>query len=389
MIRYDIISLIGRDFLQQNLEKDGEWSYGKALGRKIEKIENEIAHQFLDIRFVKDNVSVLVETKQSFIKKDEKQLFNYVVLEKELEPNHHIIAILTNTKDDRIKVWADGILQKDKKIKTIDEYVRLFDVSKINNKEKVMQATFKLNEMLHKNDISEDLRSQFVGTCLLALDNKSFQYNKDMATKVIIAGIKDVLNGLLSQDASTERGFKLQLLSTNVLDTQKIRTMSSANFAAILDYIYNNIRPYINNQNNMGQDLLNLFFTTFNKYVGKKDKNQAFTPDHIVHFMCKIADINKNSVALDPTCGSGAFLVQAMTQALNNCENDKEKKEIKQQHIFGIELEEKAFGLSTTNMLIHGDGNSNVINGSCFDKSQWIKDANINTILMNPPYNAN
>ena len=35
----------------------------------------------------------------------------------------------------------------------------------------------------------------------------------------------------------------------------------------------------------MGQDLLNLFFTTFNKYVGKSDKNQAFTP---VHFMCQV-----------------------------------------------------------------------------------------------------
>lgn len=36
----------------------------------------------------------------------------------------------------------------------------------------------------------------------------------------------------------------------------------------------------------MGQDLLNLFFTTFNKYVGKTDKNQAFTPDHIVCILC-------------------------------------------------------------------------------------------------------
>lgn len=66
-----------------------------------------------------------------------------------------------------------------------------------------------------------------------------------------------------------------------------------------------------------GQDLLNLFFITFNKYVGKSDKNQAFTPDHITDFMCKITGVNKHSVVLDPCCGSGSFLVRAMTQALD------------------------------------------------------------------------
>ena len=35
--------------------------------------------------------------------------------------------------------------------------------------------------------------------------------------------------------------------------------------------------------------------------------------------------------------------------------------EINRDHIFGIEYSEKPFGLATTNMLIHGDGNTNVI----------------------------
>ena len=138
----------------------------------------------------------------------------------------------------------------------------------------------------------------------------------------------------------------------------------------------------------MGQDLLNLFFTTFNKYVGKTDKNQAFTPDHIVHFMCKVIGINRNSKVLDPCCGSGAFLVGALTEALDDCQTEAERKKVTEEHIFGIEMEEGAFGLSTTNMLIHGDGNSNVIQGSCFENDDWIDRANINRVLMNPPYNA-
>lgn len=39
-------------------------------------------------------------------------------------------------------------------------------------------------------------------------------------------------------------------------------------------------------------------------------------------------------------------------------------------------------------MLIHGDGNSNVELGSCFDKRRFIVNAKPSVILMNPPYNA-
>ena len=54
----------------------------------------------------------------------------------------------------------------------------------------------------------------------------------------------------------------------------------------------------------------------------------------------------------------------------------------------GIEVEEKAYGLSTTNMLIHGDGNSNIKFDSCFNCKDFIKTADPDIILMNPPYNA-
>ena len=51
---------------------------------------------------------------------------------------------------------------------------------------------------------------------------------------------------------------------------------------------------------------------------------------------------------------------------------------------------ETAFGLSTTNMLIHGDGNSNIVQGSCFYEIDELikKGVHINTVLMNPPYNG-
>lgn len=147
--------------------------------------------------------------------------------------------------------------------------------------------------------------------------------------------------------------------------------------------------PFIDSSDSKGDDLLNLFFTTFNKYVGKADKNQAFTPTHITDFMCEIVNIRENSRVLDPTCGSGAFLVQAMSKMLALAgNNQKQRTQIKKNQIFGIEKSDIPFGLATTNMMIHEDGKSNVIQASCFDQTEWIKNNNINTVLMNPPFNG-
>ena len=106
-----------------------------------------------------------------------------------------------------------------------------------------------------------------------------------------------------------------------------------------------------------------MFFIAFNKYTGKADKNQAFTPDHITDFMCRIADVDRTKVVLDATCGSGSFLVQAMVKELADCRKGRTEseslalmEEVKKKHIYGIEVEEKAYGLATTNMLIHGNG---------------------------------
>lgn len=46
-------------------------------------------------------------------------------------------------------------------------YKKLFAVDRQNDREAVMRNTYALNEMLHKKDIDERNRSQFVGTCLL------------------------------------------------------------------------------------------------------------------------------------------------------------------------------------------------------------------------------
>ena len=341
MIRADMISTVGRAYLTSNIEND-EYSYPKAFSAAsltFAPIQNSAGRRFekLDIRFVKDNISVLIETKQNFTAADEEQLSAYVEYEKALTGNK-IIAILANTINDNVKVWrgviSDGdLMPKETALRTMDEYVDFY-TSKINDKEKVMQNTYKLNEMLHRHSIPEKLRSQFVGTCLLALKNGLDYSTPSLTAAQIRTRIKEVLEDLLNSDIN--KAEKLALLNRNVLGDQYVRQLNIAAFREILKFIEDNILPFINDKSTSGQDLLNLFFVTFNKYVGKSDKNQAFTPDHVTDFMAKITGVNKHSVVLDPCCGSGSFLVRAMTQALDDCATAAEQEEVKKHQIFGM-----------------------------------------------------
>lgn len=386
MERIKMIQTVGLDFLTSNIE-NGEFSYAQVLGRSLS------GHYKLDIRFFDEEskTAVLIETKQRFKEEDKEQLFAYVTLEQEYNEAKNIVAILANTSNDKIQVWKiikgkEAEQLNDRKLKTMAEYAEYFKPQNKNDMSAVLENTSTLNKKLHDNGIAESLRSQFVGTCLLALKN-GLIYQEDMSTGQILEGIKEKLGTLL--DKSMDKATKLAVLQKKVLEDHKVKKLDPKNFCQLLDYIKENIMPYINAATSEGHDILSYFFTTFNKYVNKDDKNQAFTPNHIAHFMCKVADICKNTRILDPTCGSGTFLVQAMTMALNQCETEKERSDVKARQIYGIEADPNVFGLATTNMLIHGDGNTNIKCSSCFDEEDWIKNtACVDVVLMNPPYNA-
>lgn len=416
MNRHNIIERIGSSYLTSNIEA-GEYSYVVEAGSKA-KLEQclgrAVKHFKLDIRFEDEDFVVLVETKQNFVEADIEQLKEYLEEERALHSDKKIICILANTKNDKIKVWKSFIddshfLPDETVLDTMEHYKSLFYLNKQNDRERVLKNTYALNELLHKKDIAEVLRSQFVGTVLLhikdllkrlgatrideGLKKKVNEFFELKSEKEIIAGIENTLTELL--DGSDNKSKKVELLQNNVLKNQKVRALKKKDWIEIIDSILMDIYRYIDTNSSEGQDILNLFFIAFNKYTGKADKNQAFTPDHITEFMCRLTEVDCTKVVLDGTCGSASFLVQAMVKELADCRNGRTEEQakilqqkVKENNIYGIESEEKAFGLSVTNMLIHGDGNSNIKLGSCFDHKQFVKEADPNIILMNPPYNA-
>ena len=231
MTRTEMVLRIGKEYHTSNIE-GGEYSYVQEAGSKA-NLEKALGHSFshfkLDIRFELNDVVVLIETKQSFVKNDELQLSEYVKEELALHNGKKIIAILANTTNDEIKVWKtvvddEHVLRNETVLDKMEHYVSLFDTNKQNDREKVLKNTYDLNELLHKMDIDERLRSQFVGTTLLYLKklvekfgatkiDENLKKNLDaywsmMDGKQIRAAIESTLDDLL--DGSKNKNRKIE-----------------------------------------------------------------------------------------------------------------------------------------------------------------------------------
>jgi type I restriction-modification system DNA methylase subunit len=106
--------------------------------------------------------------------------------------------------------------------------------------------------------------------------------------------------------------------------------------------------------------------------------------------MYRLIGVNMNDRVLDATCGSGAFLVKAMSNMIKEAGgvNTAKAKQIKSEQLFGIEMYRKVFALACANMMIHKDGKTNLVqmDAKSDEAAAWIKSKNITKVLMNPPY---
>lgn len=132
---------------------------------------------------------------------------------------------------------------------------------------------------------------------------------------------------------------------------------------------------------------MNNFLKVFRKWnsVDAQEKGEVFTPDHIAQLMYRLINCSKNDVILDPTCGSGTFLTNALINMFSETDDEDEKKEIKENRIIGIEKNDFNATLAGINMMLHGDGASHIYCESCFKKlPRW--NGEYNKVLMNPPF---
>jgi len=75
-----------------------------------------------------------------------------------------------------------------------------------------------------------------------------------------------------------------------------------------------------------GKDVLGKFYEVFLKYGnGAKEIGIVLTPRHITRFAAEVMDIQQNDLVLDPTCGTGGFLVAAFDEVKKKKSKDFDK----------------------------------------------------------------
>lgn len=113
----------------------------------------------------------------------------------------------------------------------------------------------------------------------------------------------------------------------------------------------------------------------------------VLTPKHITDLFCDLVDIKSDDIVLDPCAGTAGFLIAAMHHMLAQTDNENTKKNIRQKQLHGFELQPYMFTIATTNMILRGDGKSNLINHNFLNEDPnklQLKGATVG--MMNPPY---
>ena len=138
-------------------------------------------------------------------------------------------------------------------------------------------------------------------------------------------------------------------------------------------------------------------------FTQDKLNDVVLTPAYVANLLVKLARVNKDSYVWDFATGSAGLLVAAMNEMINDTKNtlnspeeiyEKERK-IKSEQLLGLELLPSIYMLAILNMIMMGDGSSNILNKNSltdFDGEYGFikKDEKFpaTAFVLNPPYSA-
>ncbi|WP_157148161.1 HsdM family class I SAM-dependent methyltransferase [Brachyspira pilosicoli] len=262
------------------------------------------------------------------------------------------------------------------------------------------------NELLYKYSIPEIERCTLISAILVALQDRNFlniyKNFENIDNKDLIKSILDACNRILRKNNLDQK--KIDVISNEYLKISNNQKFYSPTIPIKKDgkkeeknYILKNlifsiekdILPYIRNEE---FDMLGKFYRFFIKYAGSsQNTGLVLTPDHITDFFCDVSKLDVNDIVFDPCCGTGGFLISAMNYMIKKAGIDTDKiKNIKSKQLIGIEERSDMFAHACSNMMMRGDGKSNIIFGDCFDikNKEEVKLFNPTKTFLNPPYNV-
>ncbi|CAM3563079.1 N-6 DNA methylase [Paenibacillus lupini] len=296
----------------------------------------------------------------------------------------------------------------------------------IDSQELLKKHANNLNVLMNNHNIPVDQRVVYVSGMLLSMqdvvnkngvvkgrglipdDLNGDQYDEDRDGVLIVNQIKKYLTTkqipedkrtlmlgsfreAISLDKDRDELIQLDKKVANLIKGKA--SVTKQVFIYIYEYVYSAIDGTAGHLDIMGE-----MYSVFLKYAlgDGKEIGIVLTPPYITKMMSLILDVNLDSQVMDLATGSAGFLIASMETMIQDAERTygknttkaKEKiRKIKEQQLLGVELNAKMFTLASTNMILRGDGSSNIQKGSSFDRPpELYKKFKADKLLLNPPF---
>lgn len=294
----------------------------------------------------------------------------------QLKSSHKIHSFLGNNILG-FKEYFDAFLNSD--LKFNQDYLTLLDYTK------------ELNDLLHAKKIKESHRSLLISGILIALQNLSFKSSfssHQKATQLSNHLLSTIADEFSNANLPTEKVNNLKQAYSFIL-TNTTLTTDKDFFVSLIKGIEENVNSFMHTHKYF--DTLGQFYIEFLRYANSdKGLGIVLTPPHVTDLFSDLAFVDKDSIVYDNCMGTGGFLITAMKRMIKNAKGNKLKIEnIKKNQLIGTEYQDDIYALGISNMIIHGDGKTNVILGDCFEESKIVKTKHSPNIgFLNPPYKS-
>ena len=313
------------------------------------------------------------------------------------------------------KTNFDKFIDKVKKLRlTQDEIERL----KEQREQEINTSLVKLNNDIYQNEkgLSERDRVYLVAASIIAtlgvpgkvaalekqeLKSSTEEENRD--GDIILRKIKAFLN---EKNLPQEKRELIVRTLQNTLTTDNINKVENgeSQLKRVFTKIVDDLGIYY--KIGLTTDFTGKLFNEMYSWLGfSQDKlnDVVLTPAYVATLLARLARVNMDSYVWDFATGSAGLLVASMNEMLNDAKDkikspDKfaiKSAEIKANQLLGLEILSEVYMLAILNMILMGDGSSNILNKDSlkefnghygFGKTDEKFPAD--AFVLNPPYSA-
>lgn len=309
----------------------------------------------------------------------------------------------------------DEFIEKVKKLQLTQEEIEKL---KEQREQEINASLVKLNNDIYQNEkgLGESDRVYLVAASIIAtlgvpgkvaalekseLKSSSEDGNRD--GDIILRKIKAFLN---EKNLPQEKRELIVRTLQNTLTTDNINKVENgeSQLKRVFTKIVDDLGIYY--KIGLTTDFTGKLFNEMYSWLGfSQDKlnDVVLTPSYVATLLVKLARVNKDSFVWDFATGSAGLLVASMNEMLIDAK-DKIKSpeelviksaEIKANQLLGLEILSSVYMLAILNMILMGDGSSNILNKDSltdFNGNYGFGKTNekfpADAFVLNPPYSA-